>query len=368
MTRPFLKNIVLAGALLSALSANAATFYFKQPSVGLQPAAAPQAKAPSLKISPANLSFSAEAGSASALQSLSLKNEGTAALILGSLSVQGTDAAAFRIASDSCSGATLAVGDVTGCSVSLQFIPGTAGSKQATLSVAGNVAGGVKSVSLSGTASTPVDSQAGQVSLLMHMEGSNGGTLFADSALGHTITRVGTPTISTTTAAVGSSSANLPYGSFLQITPQGTEFQFPGDFTIEGWVLLNNPGRSGPQTIFGMKGATYFDVRWYSYRFQMTANAGNGTNMGGTIAANTWTHLAWVRYNGVITLYVNGVSTGTKINNANTLGLTGTSAQIGSTSAIGENMLDGAVDEIRVTQMARYTANFTPSNAPFPNP
>lgn len=117
-----------------------------------------------------------------------------------------------------------------------------------------------------------------------------------------------------------------------------------------------------------MKGATYFDVRWYNYRFQMTANAGNGTNMGGTIAANTWTHLAWVRYNGVITLYVNGVSTGTKINNANTLGLTGTSAQIGSTSAIGENMLDGAVDEIRVTQMARYTANFTPSNAPFPNP
>lgn len=367
----FLKKLVLTSVLLCSWSANAASFYFRQPATGLQPAlAAPSAAqlTPSLLLSTPTLSFATAVGLSSEAQSVSLKNQGTGPLILGTLSSQGTDAADFRIVTDTCSGATLAVGDINGCAVSLQFSPTAVGAKQASLSVPSNVPGGGQAVVLSGTASPAVDPQAGQVSLLMHMEGADGSTTFTDSALGHSITRTGSPTITTSMAGVGAASANISYGAFLQIAAQGAEFQFPGDFTIESWVKLNNPARSTPQALFGVRGSQYFDVRWYNYRFQMTANAGSGSDMGGTITANTWTHLAWVRYNGVITLYVNGVATGTKLNNANTLGYANTAAQIGSSTAGGENLFDGAIDEFRITKMARYTSNFTPARLQFPNP
>lgn len=379
MPHPLMKKITLASLLLASLSANAATFYFRQPAVGLQAAPAPAAapvqptppaepqKFPSLSLSTTALSFGAETDTPSELQSVVLKNTGTAALTVGALSLLGTNATDFRIASDACSGQTLAAGDLAGCSVALQFAPSTVGAKQATLNVPSNDPNGAQLVSLTGTASAPVDPQAGLVSLLMHMEGTEGSTTFVDSALGHTFTRTGTPTISTTASAVGAASAYFPNGNYLNTTAKGTEFQFPGDFTIEAWVNLKNPAASNPQALFGMSsGGSWFDVRWYTTRFQISTNSAGGTDIGGTIAANTWTHLAWVRYNGVIKLYVNGVATGTQISNSNTLGFANRNAAIGSSG--GANPFYGNMDELRITKMARYTANFTPTTAPFPNP
>ena len=77
-----------------------------------------------------------------------------------------------------------------------------------------------------------------------------------------------------------------------------------------------------------------------------------------------WSHVAAV-YNGTtINLYLNGVSVlSTAIVNTDY----DTPIYIGSVPA-GNEYFNGYIDELRVTKgVARYTANFTPQNSPFPN-
>lgn len=83
-----------------------------------------------------------------------------------------------------------------------------------------------------------------------------------------------------------------------------------------------------------------------------------------SVSANVWTHVAAVRRSGTNTLYLNGVASGSAYSNvslANQYPL-----HIGvehySSRAL---QFNGKIDELRVSNIARYTSNFTPPNAPF---
>jgi hypothetical protein len=80
-----------------------------------------------------------------------------------------------------------------------------------------------------------------------------------------------------------------------------------------------------------------------------------------TLATNTWYHFAATRQSGTLRLFVNGV-------------LEHTSTQtisISTASRIvyvgGPTAMNGYADEIRISNIARYTAGFTPSTTPFVN-
>ena len=92
------------------------------------------------------------------------------------------------------------------------------------------------------------------------------------------------------------------------------------------------------------------------------------------MTANTWTHVALVRNSGVISLFVNGIKDATTFAYSATIIpnpdlfdrpiLFGKDEMFGSTG----NYFDGYIDDFRITKsVARYTANFTPPTAPFPN-
>lgn len=159
-------------------------------------------------------------------------------------------------------------------------------------------------------------------------------------------------------------------GDYLTI-PASTNFQFPGDFTIEGWMYFTNTAGSSPQVLFGVKlsGTVEFDVRWFLTKWQVSLNGGSGTDIGIAPAPvnNAWTHVACVRSGNSINLYVNGVKTATTLTSSATLGQTTTAASVGASNT-GGNIFTGYVSNLRVVKgTAVYTANFTPPTQPLTN-
>jgi hypothetical protein len=83
-----------------------------------------------------------------------------------------------------------------------------------------------------------------------------------------------------------------------------------------------------------------------------------------SISTGAWNHFAFVRNGSVITLYVNGVSTGTTAT-AYTLAALSTSYyfKIGGDTT---NFFNGYMDDFRITKgVARYTTTFTPPTSAF---
>jgi hypothetical protein len=106
----------------------------------------------------------------------------------------------------------------------------------------------------------------------------------------------------------------------------------------------------------------YQDASEYSYFIYSNAT---------TINFNTWYHFAVERSNGVITFYLNGVAIGSTSNsfafNQNTglwIGRMATQLTFCQTT---NWYSSGYIDSIRITDLARYRSNFTPSVDEFPS-
>ena len=97
-------------------------------------------------------------------------------------------------------------------------------------------------------------------------------------------------------------------------------------------------------------------------------DVGVGQNLyvGGTIinagsrVANTWQHIAVVKYNGNTKIYVDGTQSGSTYSDSNSYTAT-------DMDAIGYHPFAGYIDEFRITKgVARYTGNFTPRTTAWP--
>lgn len=86
-----------------------------------------------------------------------------------------------------------------------------------------------------------------------------------------------------------------------------------------------------------------------------------------TITRGSWQHIAVVRYNGTIKIYINGNLKATSASTSTVdYSTNGESVRIGDWDSSGSNQLQNAfVDEIRVSTTARYTTTFTPSTTAF---
>jgi hypothetical protein len=94
-----------------------------------------------------------------------------------------------------------------------------------------------------------------------------------------------------------------------------------------------------------------------------TASAITGTT---TVTTGTWHHLALCRASGVTRLFLNGVQEGS--NYADTNNYTGTNPTFGALgydTSLTAFTVNGYLEDIRVSRVARYTAAFTPPTAPF---
>ena len=219
----------------------------------------------------------------------------------------------------------------------------------------------------------PVDEEFGNVSLLLHGDGTNGSTTIVDSSSSpKAVTAVGDAQISTAQSKFGGSSIAFDgTGDYLSIS-SNTALDLGSTWTIEFFVYLNTLGGGDDRNAFVSTGTlnTNGHLQIYTEVGPKLVVRCGGT--GGNDAASgsspfnpaTWTHLAFVSNNLAATIYVNGLANGTgTLASASTEPISRIGALIFSAYD-----LDGYIDDLRITKgIARYTSNFTPPTAPFPD-
>ena len=150
----------------------------------------------------------------------------------------------------------------------------------------------------------------------------------------------------------------VPVDEYVTI-PTSTDFGFgTGNFTIECWVKCNS--MTGTKAILDFRSAAtelapylYIDsgnVRYYN----------NGSNViaGSTaLTAGTWYHIALCKDGSNTRLFVNGTQDGTTYSDGSNYGTT-KPVRIGG-DYNGSNAFPGYIDEVRISTVSRYTANFT---------
>lgn len=217
------------------------------------------------------------------------------------------------------------------------------------------------------------------VVLGIHGEGT--GTTFTDvSNSAKTITTYGNTTHSTAVAPpFGTSSIYFDgSGDYLSLA-DSADFAFgSGDFTIECWVYIATAiGGGSYPTIVSQRAAYNSNYSWIIF---LTTNdiyfycSSNGTADFKTISSThagvgVWAHFAVVRYGDSLYLFRNGVRVNT-VTGLSTTALYDSSSpvRIGATDSAVGAYFNGYIKDLRVTKgIARYTQNFTPKYAPFPD-
>ena len=169
--------------------------------------------------------------------------------------------------------------------------------------------------------------------------------------------------------------------------PKSTDFDFPGEFTMEGWILANSlPTGSNDydenKTIFesidwnAQLGQYQFGIsNDNKAQFYVYNNANTYIKGTTTLTPRRWYHLAVSRDSSSnIRIFVNGVLENTTNNNyalSNSnqpnfarIGAT----KIGSSSGSLSKYLNGYISNVRIIKgTALYTSNFTPSTTPLTN-
>jgi hypothetical protein len=213
---------------------------------------------------------------------------------------------------------------------------------------------------------TPTDPLFSSVSLLLHMDGS--GSTFTDSSgTPKTVTANGSATQSTAQSRFGGKSGLFDGSASLSVPPSLANLPAGTDFTIEAWIY---PSGTPSGAIFGSggNGHVWFGIQNGQLFLGRTDLAVVVSSANFAIAPNQWQHVAVTRAGDVVRLFINGtqVSTATQ-----SFSFPQPSAlTIGSLAGLGSQNYSGHIDEFRITSgagAARYTANFTPPTAAFPD-
>ena len=201
------------------------------------------------------------------------------------------------------------------------------------------------------------------VSLLLHMDGTNGSTTFTDSGpQNRTLTAGngagGSVAISTTQAQFGQSALFTP-NAWLS---QSADMRFTGDYTLELWiyparvnvvqVLFNTGAESSGRVVFYLDSSGNLVIDRFGVGVLMTSSSG--------LSANVWSHIAWCRIGITTRMFINGSLVGTNDTNTNLHGTLGnaTSFRIGAANN-GLSGFSGHMDEYRITRgIARYRSAF----------
>lgn len=220
------------------------------------------------------------------------------------------------------------------------------------------------------------DPHFSQVQFLLHADGTDGSTSFVDSSgAARTISHNGSAAIDTAQSKFGGSSALFPDGDG-NITIVGNLggagaglSMASSDWTVECWARR----AAGAAVTLWFKNpfTTLFPLRFQLGASGAVSASGNQVTTGASAYAltglanfpnNQWVHLAVVRDVSTFRLFQDGVQQATG-------SYSGTLAENNAVVTMGDAS-GGAVwiDDLRTTiGVARYTADFTPPTAPFPD-
>ena len=201
---------------------------------------------------------------------------------------------------------------------------------------------------------------------------------FDNAGTKHTLTASGNAQHSTSQNKIGSSSMVFDgAGDYVSVS-NPSDIKGLGDFTIECWVRPNATSFSGTRFIMGngggqdiaatigfMQKGSDGKVYFHGYIGSTAYHPAYSNTVGVSVSTTAWTHVSAVRSGGTITVYKDGVSQGT-ISNSSAVSTPSSNAySIGRLGSYNGGYYDGYLDEIRISNNARYTSGFTPSTTAF---
>jgi hypothetical protein len=222
------------------------------------------------------------------------------------------------------------------------------------------------------------------VSLLLHADGSNGSTTFADSSSNaFTVTPYGNAQISTAQSKFGGASALFDgSGDYLDLSSNAAFDYGTGNFTVEFWYWSSSPASSSPfRRVLAHPASTNDANTFQIWHAGTTATGGtvdavelarpDGTGVVCSVLTavsdSTWHHIAFARHSGTTRAFLDGVlkQSAADTNNYSRGGTEGIRiASRGDLAAT--TFVNGYIDDLRITKgVARYTASFDPPAAAF---
>lgn len=219
--------------------------------------------------------------------------------------------------------------------------------------------------------------------LLMHFDGTNGSNVFIDSSCANT-SFTGSALLSTANFKFGNASlgADNTYINTGNIVNGGGTWDLRfSDWTIEGWCyrigeLAQNDSR--PLFSIGVEFSNLAQLSVEASSTQVTASvlvtddpsyqSATVTNPGGNFN-DSWVSWAATKSDNQLRVFINGISSSVTTLNVNTSSAPTGNVWIGARTFTNQVKWRGYIDELRVTKgLARYTSNYTPASAPFPDP
>jgi len=197
--------------------------------------------------------------------------------------------------------------------------------------------------------------------LLLHCDGTNGSTSFPDvSSNAKTVAVNGNAQVSTAQQKFGTGAYLGDGGSDWLTVTNSTDFNFgTGDFTLD----------------FISVGNSYFLTRGSANTCDAVLNAGSFVFYIASVAVvtqawapstATWYHVAVVRNGTNCFVFINGTQLGSTGTSSASIGTPGANPDY-SIGALfnGALSLNGYMDEIRISNIARWTTAFTPETTPY---
>ena len=210
--------------------------------------------------------------------------------------------------------------------------------------------------------------------LLLHCDGTNGGTTFTDSSSSaHTVNATGDSHTDTAIKKFGTAGLQLPHtgvanGDYLYANPNDDWTIGTGDYTWDLWVYFDSV--SGTRNIINQNPEN-LAISYASSNLTVT-QASTAINFAWTPSTSTWYHVAVTRASGSLRAFIDGTQIGSTT--SATQNITGTGGNsylyIGSPpgGAAQVNQFYGSMDEIRFSNgIARWTANFSVALVPYGN-
>jgi hypothetical protein len=209
-----------------------------------------------------------------------------------------------------------------------------------------------------------------KTAMLLRFDGINGSTILHDQAYPSRVLNANAPAAISTAQSLwgGSSLAALAAGANVT-TADSAELRLTSDFTLEfdQYLLANNAVqvlamKAPDNASSGGRIQMYSDGTLVVYADQDAITPGSQTL---TVAANKlvlnqWQHIALVSKAGVWTLYVDGVPQATATATGKTWGNNAGMLSIGGNPFVTTAPAQAYLEEFRISNVARYSALFTP--------
>jgi len=192
-----------------------------------------------------------------------------------------------------------------------------------------------------------------------------------DNSMSNNLETVGDAQIDTTTKKYGTGSMEFDGSGDYLVMKDTPEMVFgTGDFTIEFWINTNQTANEFAIIDFRAANGAFPFIAHDSTRgvfYYLNTNYRIESNT--VLTTGVWYHIAVARSGSSTKLFIDGTQAGSTFTDSTSLSVGANRPIIGTNGAnVGTLPLNGYIDDLRITKgIARYTANFTPPTAAFPN-